>query len=138
MQTIILYGLLLTGTASAGCYSGGQPWNTQWASCALQAAASHFGGTTVPPNVEQVFEVLIPDYTCVKFILENISSDSRSIGEAEALDGFTKEYTGCQYGGDTSYTNWRYVYVPGSRLTNWVRSLTHPGPIRIRSATARH
>lgn len=105
--TIISTALLCASTTLAGCYSGGQAWPVDGA-FAVQDAAESYAGGTWPAGVEEVYQVPI-DGICVKFILENISGALRGITYDEAFSGFNKEYQGCSYGGDTSYTNWRYV-----------------------------
>jgi len=46
------------------------------------------------------------------YLLQHITGGSRSIDEAECMDGMKKEITGCDNGGDTRYTNWRYSVDP--------------------------
>ncbi|KAJ6630352.1 hypothetical protein B0H10DRAFT_2427986 [Mycena sp. CBHHK59/15] len=88
----VLTAILVASASSAyaKCDSGGKAWTSD-AESVIRRAAEHFNGA---------------------FVLQNISGNDRSIFMAEAYSGFIKEYTGCTYGGDTSYTNWRYVADP--------------------------
>lgn len=45
----------------------------------------------------------------VDFTIKNISGASRSLTFRECVDGLKKEVNGCDRGGATSYTNWRYT-----------------------------
>lgn len=102
------FGLL--SLASATCYTSGAPWPSDHAGTddAIQKAADHFASLSPLPVGEAVYDIGVGD-KCLHFILDNISGQPRSIDANEAKDGFLKEYRGCENGGDTSYTNWRYV-----------------------------
>ncbi|KAJ7649435.1 hypothetical protein DFH06DRAFT_1331801 [Mycena polygramma] len=99
----------------AECYNSGETWTSYLAEHDIQEAVQAFaaGGKTWPPKVEQKHTAW-HSTGCVKFILQNISPFPRTIYEAEAYDGFSKEHTGCTHGGDSSYTNWRFVADPES------------------------
>lgn len=99
--------LLFASTAFAGCYSGGQPWPAN-EERAVESVAEQHNGNSHPPGAEQAIQVPI-DGVYIKFIHENISDTGHTIYEAEAYSDFNKEFTGCEYGVDTSYTDWRYV-----------------------------
>lgn len=102
--------LSIFSLASAGCYSGGAPWPDDHAATvhAIQSVSDQMAAMSPLDPGEHVINIGVQD-KCLHFILDNISGSPRSISSNEALDGFTKEYTGCHNGGDTSYTNWRYV-----------------------------
>lgn len=96
--------------ALAECYTGGAPFpddHTQ-VIVAIQSAGTQFEVDSPLTPGEHPFEYTVGDKV-LHFILDNISGEDRSIDKNEAIDGFTKEYSGCHNGGDTSYTNWRYV-----------------------------
>jgi hypothetical protein len=57
---------------------------------------------------EHVYDTQVGD-KCLHFVLDNKSGGPRSITTSEAMDGFSKEYRGCANGGETTYTNWRYM-----------------------------
>lgn len=102
----------LLGIASAGCYTSGATWPSDHAAVvsALQTVSDHFANAGSLSTGEHVYDINAGG-KCIHFVLDNISGTTRYISSNEALDGFTKEYTGCDHGGDTSYTNWRYMYV---------------------------
>lgn len=103
--------LALAPFAAAGCYKGGAPFPQDHAGVisAITKASSHYNQMGAVGFGEKVWQKSVGD-KCLKFILENIGNEEgRTISYYEAVDGFTKEYTGCHNGGDTSYTNWRYV-----------------------------
>lgn len=93
-----------------GCYSGGAPFPDDHTETiiAIQAAGAQFQTDSPLSTGEHVFNYKVGD-KILHFVLDNVSGDERSITMAEAMDGFTKEYHGCEHGGDTTYTNWRYV-----------------------------
>lgn len=100
----------LVSLASAGCYNGGADWPSDHAStlAAIQAASYEFELDSPLSKGEHIYDTQVGN-KCLHFVLDNKSGDSRSIKAAEASDGFSKEYRGCANGGDTTYTNWRYV-----------------------------
>lgn len=108
--TTALTTVTLLNLASAGCYTGGQSWPNDHAGTisVIQAAASNYESQGQLSNGEHHYDTIV-DGVCLHFVLDNISGADRSIPASEAIDGFTKEYRGCEFGGDTSYTNWRYV-----------------------------
>ncbi|KAK4505316.1 hypothetical protein PRZ48_003279 [Zasmidium cellare] len=114
--TAALISFTLLKLASAGCYSGGQSWPSDHAGTvsAIQAAASDYEKKSPLSKGEHHYTTEVGG-VCLHFVLDNISGQDRSIGATEATDGFTKEYRGCDYGGDSSYTNWRYVLDPNTK-----------------------
>lgn len=108
--TTALMSFSLLKLVSAGCYSSGQSWPSGHASTVstIKAAASDYEKKSPLSKGEHHYSAEVGGI-CLHFVLDNISGADRSIGASEAIDGFTKEYRGCDYGGDTSYTNWRYV-----------------------------
>ncbi|KAF4989107.1 hypothetical protein FGRMN_9349 [Fusarium graminum] len=55
----------------------------------------------------------------IDLVLERIGEgDDREIKSAECFDGFQKEINGCDYGGTSSYTNWKYSSDPNAGQCN--------------------
>ncbi|KAL4721772.1 hypothetical protein ACLX1H_011266 [Fusarium chlamydosporum] len=56
----------------------------------------------------------------IDLVLERISDgdDEREIGVDECYDGFQKEINGCDHGGYSSYTNWKYSADPNAGQCN--------------------
>ena len=100
----------LTSLAAAKCYKTGVPWPGNHAGTVqeIQGAAQHFASLSPLPRGEHYYDVSYGG-KCLHFVLDNISGKERSIPKTEAEDGFLKEYRGCSKGGDSRYTNWRYV-----------------------------
>ncbi|KAJ7660794.1 hypothetical protein DFH06DRAFT_1129839 [Mycena polygramma] len=104
-----------TAGAHAKCYNSGQQWIPSFAEGDIREAVNAFakGGMTWAHGEEYTYTVFHPNNNgCVKFKLQNISALDRTIYEAEAYEGFSKEYTGCSRGGDSSYDHWRFVADP--------------------------
>ncbi|KAF5013554.1 hypothetical protein FDECE_453 [Fusarium decemcellulare] len=95
------------------CYDSGAPFPDDHTNTivAIQSAAYQFEHDSPLSPGEHVFDYKVDD-KMLHFVLDNISGSLLRIGKSEAIDGFTKEYSGCKHGGDTSYTNWRYVLDP--------------------------
>jgi hypothetical protein len=99
--------LALAVPIQAGCYSGGEGWgNTQ---VALNAANNFCN------QIQGDIEGNGNRYTCVngngkrlEFNVIRLGGTSRPIFWSECYDGLQKEI-GCSNGGDSSYTNWRYM-----------------------------
>lgn len=110
LTTSAALSVLLATCANAACYPKGAPWPSKHAGTVehIQHAA-HFFATLSPLAIGEHEHNIPFDGKCLHFILDNISDKARSITANEAADGFFKEYRGCAHGGDTSYTNWRYV-----------------------------
>lgn len=97
--------------ATADCYTSGAPFPQDHAGVisAITGAAGHYNQMGAIGFGEKLWQKSVGD-KCLKFILENIGNEAgRTISYYEAVDGFTKEYTGCHNGGESRYTNWRYV-----------------------------
>ncbi|KAI9148790.1 glycoside hydrolase family 43 protein [Paramyrothecium foliicola] len=111
--TFALLSLIASPLVSAGCYNGGAPWPNDHAGTivAIENAAGIMERSGNLPPGEHPYDQKVGD-KCIHFILDNISGSPRSISKSEAIDGWAKEYRGCANGGDTSYTNWRYVMDP--------------------------
>lgn len=106
----------LTVTAAtsvlAGCFSGGENWASQKA-MAL-AKAQDVCNTKYSTDAWSGGQQLGACYDLdsgkkVDFVLEKISDGLRNISPEECYDGFQKEINGCENGGSTSYTNWKYT-----------------------------
>ena len=106
----ILVPFTFIGLAAATCYRSGAPWPDNHVGMVhqIQLVAKYFAKQGQLSRDEHLREVNY-DGKCLHFILENISGSPRSITRREAEDGFLKEYRGCENGGDSSYTNWRFV-----------------------------
>ena len=96
--------------AAATCYDSGAPWPDDHAGMVhqIQLTAKHFAKQGRLSKGEHAHNVNY-DGKCLHFVLDNISGSPRSITRRDAADGFLKEYTGCENGGDSSYTHWRFV-----------------------------
>lgn len=107
--TILSIAALLP-VGMAGCFKGGAPFPNDHAAVikAIRQAAHHYHKKSPLHRGEHHVKHIVQDKV-LRFVLDNISSGDREIDFDAALDGFTKEYAGCHNGGDTSYTNWRYV-----------------------------
>lgn len=110
MKFTILISAALASVVSAGCYSSGATFPSDHSGTVeqIENAANYFAGLSPLGPGEHVKDIPFGG-KCLHFILDNISGSDRTITSNEAEDGLLKEYAGCQYGGDTSYTNWRYV-----------------------------
>ncbi|KAI0121362.1 hypothetical protein BJ170DRAFT_698499 [Xylariales sp. AK1849] len=92
---------VLTFTAATSvlgeCFNGGDNWASQKALALTKAQ-----------------DVCNLNGKKADFILEKISDGRRGISASECYDGFQKEINGCDNGGSTSYTKWKYTADPNS------------------------
>ncbi|KAI1388366.1 uncharacterized protein F4822DRAFT_428992 [Hypoxylon trugodes] len=112
------YSLLtvaLLPLAYAGCYTGGEAWpdNKPAITKAIAKTSEFFvrQGPLSPGEHELTQKV---DGVCVQFILDNLQEKPAKVTEQYAVNHFSNEYTGCEYGGDSSYDNWRFVADPNA------------------------
>ncbi|KAF2658847.1 hypothetical protein K491DRAFT_713100 [Lophiostoma macrostomum CBS 122681] len=106
--------MLLAGTAYAGCYSGGEDWGNK--QVALNAA-----DTACRNNFQGDFGGNSNRHVCIngngkklEFTIYRLGGTNRALFWDECYDGLQKEINGCDHGGDSSYTNWRYVADPNA------------------------
>lgn len=110
------FAALLAGLPSVlgDCFTGGADWGTQKAfaldkameSCTLKFAIDRYN-----PNDFLATCYNLDSTKKVDFVLARISTE---VGEIqldvkECYDGFQKEVNGCENGGVSSYTNWKYT-----------------------------
>ncbi|KAK2774009.1 hypothetical protein FQN53_003873 [Emmonsiellopsis sp. PD_33] len=98
------------------CYDTGERWGSQrnYAyNYASQACLNAFQGQYAPGD-RRALCYNLDSTKKVDFSLELISDNPRYIDAEECYDGLMKEIHGCDRGGKTSYSNWKYVYVTGS------------------------
>lgn len=102
-----------TSLNKRGCFDGGENWGADrnYAyNYATRACEEAFVGTYRPGDIRAICYNL--DSTKkVDFALELISKSNRDIAADECYDGLQKEIGGCDNGGSTSYTNWKYTFV---------------------------
>ncbi|KAI0435727.1 hypothetical protein F4803DRAFT_573973 [Xylaria telfairii] len=103
-----------------GCYTSGASWGDSKAYALELAAAACNGGLgqrtyTSDSSVATVC-YNIDTNKRVNFQVSKISAGDRFLNAADCQDGLTKEINGCGQGGDSSYTNWRYISDPNDGL----------------------
>ncbi|KAI0406128.1 hypothetical protein F4802DRAFT_596489 [Xylaria palmicola] len=118
MHSSILFAVpFIATTALAGCFSGGEDWASQRA-MALAAAQNvcnnKFSTFTFKAGQELGGCGNLDSTKKVDLIMQNISEGSRKPTSSECYDGFQKEINGCDNGGSTSYTNWKYTADPNA------------------------
>lgn len=52
------------------------------------------------------------------FTIKHISDGDRDLSAGECYGGLQKEIGGCEHGGKSSYTNWRYDAKPSPELNS--------------------
>lgn len=97
---------------NAGCYSGGELWGDKATalSNARSACDGALQGTYGPSGTPSGYRgiCLNGNGKKLEFQIWHIQGGDRQLGADECYDGLQKEINGCDHGGDTSYTNWRY------------------------------
>lgn len=108
--TTIFAALCTIAGVHAGCYSGGQTGNHEFGFEQLNGVCTEFINKGAFSSGEERTAVRGPDSTNTNwdFAVTYISSGTRDLGLDECIDGLHKEINGCTYGGETSYTNWKY------------------------------
>ncbi|ETS76572.1 hypothetical protein PFICI_11959 [Pestalotiopsis fici W106-1] len=101
-----------------GCYSGGEPWGDskdyafQLAAGACNSAMGQRTYTALSSSTSTCYD--LGNNRHVNFNIFKLTGDDRFLGYDECYDGLQKEINGCGYGGDSSYTNWRYISDPNA------------------------
>ncbi|KAI0381482.1 hypothetical protein F5Y04DRAFT_281011 [Hypomontagnella monticulosa] len=124
----ILPLLTLFTTAYAGCYSEKGEDEAYWSkpdarARAVDACNGVFKGTFGPKDTEAGHRKICvpahpppPNYGDRRqhyvFEIWHIGDGDREITGTECLDGLRKEINGCDYGGVSEYTNWKYKSDP--------------------------
>ncbi|KAF2417712.1 hypothetical protein EJ08DRAFT_666377 [Tothia fuscella] len=107
----------LNPVSAQGCYSGGERWANDRAYALQQAQAfcndvgrgNYYAGESRPKCYN------LSSNKKVNFVLSLLSTvPGRYIDAPECYDGMIKEINGCDNGGDTTYTNWRYIADPNA------------------------
>lgn len=110
----ILLALTAASSVYATCFTGGENWASQKA-LALRGAAnvcSTFAEKTWYPGDSLGGCFDLDSNKKADFVLELIGDVAyRTITADECYDGFQKEINGCDNGGSTAYTNWKYTLV---------------------------
>ncbi|KAI3329287.1 hypothetical protein HD806DRAFT_482430 [Xylariaceae sp. AK1471] len=113
MHSSILFTIpFIAATALADCFSGGENWASQKAmalATAQDICNNKFSAFSFAANQELGGCSNLDSSKKVDFILQNISDAPRTPSAAECYDGFQKEINGCDNGGSSSYTNWKYT-----------------------------
>lgn len=101
----LLPAMLLAGGAYAGCYSGGETWGNAdvAANTAISACVNNLSGYYAGNTNRHV--CINANGKRMEFSVYRLGSSGRNLDANECVDGIRKEVTGCQYGGDSSYTN---------------------------------
>jgi hypothetical protein len=96
-----------------GCYSGGEAWGDsrgfafELAASTCNSAMGQRTYTALSPSAATCYD--LGNGRKVNFYIEKLSGDDRFLSQSECYDGLQKEIGGCDNGGDSSYTNWRYM-----------------------------
>lgn len=96
-----------------GCYTSGASWGSakafalQEATAACNSALGARTYTSGSPVMSACYN--IDANKKVNFQVSKISSGDRYLDYDDCNDGLQKEINGCGQGGDSSYTNWRYM-----------------------------
>lgn len=116
MQTSFIFALAAATTVLGECFTGGERWASQDAEAlagigeACEFKFSQLSFSEAEASRGACFN--IDGGRFVSLNLEYIGTDaSRTPTSGECYDGFSKEVSGCEYGGSTSYTNWKYTSV---------------------------
>ncbi|KAG0143304.1 hypothetical protein CROQUDRAFT_49017 [Cronartium quercuum f. sp. fusiforme G11] len=105
-----VYGKCRTSGATYGT-----PANRARASQALQSVCAELAGTYGASETKSTCRDS-PENVRFNFVLQHVKNGQRVIDANECMDGMNKEITGCNQGGDTTYTNWRYSVDPNTGL----------------------
>ncbi|ORY61245.1 uncharacterized protein BCR38DRAFT_487005 [Pseudomassariella vexata] len=103
-----------------GCYTSGASWGSS-KDFALQMAGSACNSALGQRTYVSASPVIAACYNIdtnkkVNFQVSKISSGDKFLSFADCYDGLQKEINGCGQGGDSSYTNWRYISDPNDGL----------------------
>lgn len=115
IMQISLLGLLTSASLVLGtCYNGGEQWGNQVdleVNLAHDVCDNHFSKITFNEATKSVSACYRIDSTkMVEFRLQRVSAGGdMTISAADCWDGLQKEIVGCQYGGHSSYTNWKFT-----------------------------
>lgn len=114
MHSSFLVTLTAAALANATCFTGGEQWASQkpYALQQLEYACRLNFANTLFYNGEPETGVCydIGGGKMVNFNLKYVGDDdTREMDDTECYDGFQKEINGCEYGGASQYTNWRYT-----------------------------
>lgn len=119
--------LSLVSAASATCYTSGEDWGDTAVALrhAHRVCKKHLHGEYGPGGTPSGYrgKCVNGNGKKLEFQIWHIDDGDRQLGVAECFSGLSKEINGCDKGGDTSYTNWRYKYVC---LVSWGRA-----PVRV-------
>ncbi|KAG0139353.1 hypothetical protein CROQUDRAFT_666633, partial [Cronartium quercuum f. sp. fusiforme G11] len=88
-------------------FSYGSSANRARASQALESVCKELTGTYAATTFKTVCRDS-PEKIRFNFFVQHVKIGRRDIGITECMEGLNKEITGCDKGGDTTYTNWRY------------------------------
>lgn len=121
----LAFGTDIQGDRSTGqilkrnCYGSGEAWGSDL-NTALDKAKDFCNVKPSDFNPGQGFSRCynLSNTKRVNFNLGLVTSKRRHIGFDECYDGMQKEINGCNKGGRTTYTNWRYKYV--GRRDSWI------------------
>ncbi|RYO88286.1 hypothetical protein DL766_008441 [Monosporascus sp. MC13-8B] len=117
MHTSFLVIVTAASSVLGGCFSGGENWATQKAialSKAQDVCNNKYSKATFGSGQALGACYALDSDKQVDFVLEYIGGDTRTISAAECYDGFQKEINGCDHGGSTAYTNWKYTADPNA------------------------
>lgn len=116
MQLTNLFNLAtLAAFVAADCNGSGADWydKDEAASIADSACDLQLGGTYGPESTYngQKGSCFNTPNGKIDFLITHITEGERLLPRDECYDGLQKEIYGCDKGGETSYTNWRYKYA---------------------------
>jgi hypothetical protein len=101
--------LLLVANVHAGCFNGGESWSSvDGARNAARTACDNSLSGDYAGNAHRTYCVN-GNGQKLEFTVHRTQDSSRNLPWSECYDGLQKEITGCTNGGDTTYTNWRYM-----------------------------
>lgn len=110
LTQLLFFTALLTPLASASCYSGGhRPSDADRRDVAgrlAQICREHFVGDIISGTPKRF--CLDTDANRWNVNIHLIQGVSRHLPIDECISGLIKEVQGCEFGGETKYTNWFY------------------------------
>ncbi|KAL8905873.1 MAG: hypothetical protein Q9171_006502 [Xanthocarpia ochracea] len=105
-------GLALVSHALAGCYSGGQSGGkSEFAQGKIEDICDRKLLGDYLPRQPRTACLTENDFSW-HFEIKLISGEDRKLPLEECISGLTKEITGCEFGGSSTYDNWEYTSDP--------------------------
>jgi hypothetical protein len=111
-KVFVIVATILAPAASAGCFTSGATWgsssNRAKASSFLDGVCNELKGP-YPATVSKGRCRNGDENIRFNYRVKHISGGTLTLGKKECIDGLNKEITGCNQGGESSYTNWEYT-----------------------------